>query len=195
MPIYCRIANRSLFQYGWSTRVHWRHDGIDEIVVLGGEFKPDQRLIAYNISDGAERRWLFLAAPTLSWKSWNRWRKRTLPMPRAAFVALFYLWVPQLYGEKASAAANGGEAAGNGFRESNLDERADAGRAARELRTPARRLIAAGNTVEFQHAGRRIYRRYDTGRPNRSPASETAGFCRVPKKSLVSCPNDLRGKS
>ena len=28
-------TDRSMFQYGWSTPVHWRHDGIDEIVVLG----------------------------------------------------------------------------------------------------------------------------------------------------------------
>jgi hypothetical protein len=31
-------TDRSKFQYGWSTPVHWRHDGIDEIVVLGGDF-------------------------------------------------------------------------------------------------------------------------------------------------------------
>jgi outer membrane protein assembly factor BamB len=47
-----------MFQYGWSTPLHWRHDGIDEIVVLGGDFKPDQRLMAYNLSDGAERWWV-----------------------------------------------------------------------------------------------------------------------------------------
>src|SRR5499433_2402842 len=47
-----------MFQYGWSTPVHWRHDGIDEIVVLGGDFKPDQRLMAYNLADGAERWWV-----------------------------------------------------------------------------------------------------------------------------------------
>ena len=51
-------TNRSLFQYGWSTPVHWRHDGIDEIVVLGGDFKPNQRLMAYNLEDGAERWWV-----------------------------------------------------------------------------------------------------------------------------------------
>ncbi|HMB28519.1 MAG TPA: PQQ-binding-like beta-propeller repeat protein, partial [Blastocatellia bacterium] len=28
-------TDRSMFQYGWSTPVYWRHDGIDEIVVLG----------------------------------------------------------------------------------------------------------------------------------------------------------------
>ena len=39
-------TDRSMFQYGWSTPVHWRHDGIDEIVILGGGFKPDQRLMA-----------------------------------------------------------------------------------------------------------------------------------------------------
>ena len=50
--------DRSLFQYGWSTPVHWRHDGIDEIVVLGGDFKPNQRLMAYNLADGAERWWV-----------------------------------------------------------------------------------------------------------------------------------------
>ena len=51
-------TDRSLFQYGWSTPVHWRHDGIDEIVVLGGDFKPNQRLMAYNLADGAERWWV-----------------------------------------------------------------------------------------------------------------------------------------
>ncbi len=76
-------TDRSKFQYGWSTPVHWRHDGIDEIVVLGGDFKPNQRLMAYNLADGAERWWtgglppcgkstpviggglLFLAAPDI----------------------------------------------------------------------------------------------------------------------------------
>jgi outer membrane protein assembly factor BamB len=51
-------TDRWRFQYGWSTPVHWRHDGIDEIVVLGGDFKPNQRLMAYNLSDGAERWWV-----------------------------------------------------------------------------------------------------------------------------------------
>ena len=51
-------TDRSLFQYGWSTPVHWRHDGVDEIVVLGGDFKPNQRLMAYNLADGAERWWV-----------------------------------------------------------------------------------------------------------------------------------------
>ena len=51
-------TDRSSFQYGWSTPVHWRHDGIDEIVVLGGDFQPDQRLMAYNLADGAERWWV-----------------------------------------------------------------------------------------------------------------------------------------
>jgi outer membrane protein assembly factor BamB len=51
-------TDRSMFQYGWSTPLHWRHDGIDEIVVLGGDFKPNQRLMAYNLSDGAERWWV-----------------------------------------------------------------------------------------------------------------------------------------
>ncbi len=51
-------TDRSKFQYGWSTPVHWRHDGIDEIVVLGGDFKPDQRLMVYNLADGAERWWV-----------------------------------------------------------------------------------------------------------------------------------------
>ncbi len=51
-------TDRSSFQYGWSTPVHWRHDGIDEIVVLGGDFKPDQRLMVYNLADGAERWWV-----------------------------------------------------------------------------------------------------------------------------------------
>ncbi len=51
-------TDRSQFQYGWSTPVHWRHDGIDEIVVLGGDFRPNQRLMAYNLADGAERWWV-----------------------------------------------------------------------------------------------------------------------------------------
>ncbi|HET9320984.1 MAG TPA: PQQ-binding-like beta-propeller repeat protein [Bryobacteraceae bacterium] len=51
-------TDRSKFQYGWSTPVYWRHDGIDEIVVLGGDFGPNQRLMAYNLADGAERWWV-----------------------------------------------------------------------------------------------------------------------------------------
>jgi outer membrane protein assembly factor BamB len=51
-------TDRSLVQYGWSTPVHWHHDGIDEIVVLGGDFSPGQRLMAYNLADGAERWWV-----------------------------------------------------------------------------------------------------------------------------------------
>jgi outer membrane protein assembly factor BamB len=51
-------TDRSSFQYGWSTPVHWRHDEIDEIVVLGGDFAPDQRLMAYSLADGAERWWV-----------------------------------------------------------------------------------------------------------------------------------------
>ncbi len=51
-------TDRSLFQYGWSTPVYWRHDGVEEIVVLGGDFKPNQRLMAYNLSDGTERWWI-----------------------------------------------------------------------------------------------------------------------------------------
>jgi outer membrane protein assembly factor BamB len=51
-------SDRWRLQYGWSTPVHWRHDGVDEIVVLGGDFKPNQRLMAYNLADGAERWWV-----------------------------------------------------------------------------------------------------------------------------------------
>jgi len=51
-------TDRSKFQYGWSTPVHWHHDGIDEIVVLGGDFEPNQRLMAYDLTDGAERWWV-----------------------------------------------------------------------------------------------------------------------------------------
>ena len=51
-------TDRSQFQYGWSTPVHWRHEGIDEILVLGGDFKPNQRLMAYNLADGSERWWV-----------------------------------------------------------------------------------------------------------------------------------------
>jgi outer membrane protein assembly factor BamB len=51
-------TDRSQFQYGWSTPVYWRHDGLDEIVVLGGDFGPNQRLMVYNLADGAERWWV-----------------------------------------------------------------------------------------------------------------------------------------
>jgi len=51
-------TDRSQFQFGWSTPVHWRHDGIDEILVLGGDFKPNQRLMAYDLATGAERWWV-----------------------------------------------------------------------------------------------------------------------------------------
>jgi outer membrane protein assembly factor BamB len=51
-------ADRSLFQHGWSTPVHWHHDGADEILVQGGDFKPNQRLMAYNLANGAERWWV-----------------------------------------------------------------------------------------------------------------------------------------
>src|SRR5215470_3799089 len=51
-------TDRSLFQFGWSTPVHWHHNGIDEIVVLGGDFEPNQRLMAYNLTTGAERWWV-----------------------------------------------------------------------------------------------------------------------------------------
>jgi len=51
-------TDRSQFQYGWSTPVHWHHDGVDEIAVLGGDFQPNQRLMVYNLSDGAERWWV-----------------------------------------------------------------------------------------------------------------------------------------
>jgi outer membrane protein assembly factor BamB len=79
-------TDRSLFRYGWSTPVHWRHDAIEEIVVLGGDFEPNQRLMAYDLETGAERWWvaglppcgkstpviggglLFLAAPDIIWE-------------------------------------------------------------------------------------------------------------------------------
>ena len=51
-------TDRSMFQDRMVDPAHWRHDGIDEIVVLGGDFKPNQRLMAYNLSDGAERWWV-----------------------------------------------------------------------------------------------------------------------------------------
>src|SRR4026208_276302 len=38
-------TDRSMFKSGWSTPVLWRHDGTDEIVVLGGDFEPNQRLM------------------------------------------------------------------------------------------------------------------------------------------------------
>jgi outer membrane protein assembly factor BamB len=51
-------TDRSSFKFGWSTPVHWRHDGIDEVVVLGGDFEPNQRLMAYDLASGAERWWV-----------------------------------------------------------------------------------------------------------------------------------------
>ncbi len=51
-------TDRSQFQYGWSTPVYWRHDGLDEIVVLGGDFGPNQRLMVYSLADGKERWWV-----------------------------------------------------------------------------------------------------------------------------------------
>jgi len=51
-------TDRSQFKYGWSTPVRWRHDGVDEIVVLGGDFDPNQRLMAYDLATGAERWWV-----------------------------------------------------------------------------------------------------------------------------------------
>jgi len=51
-------TDRSQYQYGWSTPVYWRHDGVDEIAVLGGDFQPNQRLMAYNLADGTERWWV-----------------------------------------------------------------------------------------------------------------------------------------
>ena len=44
---------RLSFQRGWSTPVHVRHDGIDQVVVLGG-----RRLVAYDLKDGRERWWV-----------------------------------------------------------------------------------------------------------------------------------------
>jgi outer membrane protein assembly factor BamB len=51
-------TDRSLFQYGWSTPVHWRREGTDEILVQGGDFKPNQRLMAYGLANGAEKWWV-----------------------------------------------------------------------------------------------------------------------------------------
>jgi outer membrane protein assembly factor BamB len=51
-------TDRSKFQFGWSTPVHWRHDGTDEILVLGGDFEPNQGLMAYDLATGAERWWV-----------------------------------------------------------------------------------------------------------------------------------------
>ena len=51
-------TDRSQYQYGWSTPVYWRHDGVEEIAVLGGDFQPNQRLMAYNLADGTERWWV-----------------------------------------------------------------------------------------------------------------------------------------
>ena len=51
-------TGRSQYRYGWSTPVYWRHDGVDEIAVLGGDFQPNQRLMVYNLADGTERWWV-----------------------------------------------------------------------------------------------------------------------------------------
>jgi outer membrane protein assembly factor BamB len=51
-------TDRSKYQYGWSTPVYWRHDGVDEIAVLGGDFQPNQRQMVYNLADGVERWWV-----------------------------------------------------------------------------------------------------------------------------------------
>lgn len=51
-------TDRSQYRYGWSTPVYWRHDGVDEIAVLGGDFQPNQRLMVYNLADGTERWWV-----------------------------------------------------------------------------------------------------------------------------------------
>jgi len=51
-------TDRSKYQYGWSTPVYWHHGGVDEIAVLGGDFQPNQRLMAYNLADGKERWWV-----------------------------------------------------------------------------------------------------------------------------------------
>lgn len=51
-------TDRWQYQYGWSTPVYWRHDGLDEIAVLGGDFEPNQRLMVYNLVDGKERWWV-----------------------------------------------------------------------------------------------------------------------------------------
>ena len=51
-------TDRSAFKFGWSTPVHWRRDGADEVLVLGGDFAPNQRLMAYDLATGAERWWV-----------------------------------------------------------------------------------------------------------------------------------------
>jgi outer membrane protein assembly factor BamB len=51
-------TDRSAYQYGWSTPVYWKHDGVEEVAVLGGDFQPNQRLMVYNLADGAERWWI-----------------------------------------------------------------------------------------------------------------------------------------
>jgi outer membrane protein assembly factor BamB len=95
-------TDRSRFKYGWSTPVHWRHDGVDEIVVLGGDFEPNQRLMAYDLATGAERWWVaglppcgkstpviggglvFLAAPDIIW---DRSAERQYPEGASQFYA------------------------------------------------------------------------------------------------------------
>ena len=43
---------RALFRAGWSTPMIWRHDGVEELIVLGYK-----RLTSYNPSTGEERWW------------------------------------------------------------------------------------------------------------------------------------------
>ena len=45
--------------------MQWRHDGIDEILVQGGDFKPNQRLMAYDLALEAGEKFNVLATNKL----------------------------------------------------------------------------------------------------------------------------------
>ena len=51
-------ADRSMHRYGWSTPVLWEHERGREILVLGGDFKRNQRLVAYDLATGKENWWV-----------------------------------------------------------------------------------------------------------------------------------------
>ena len=71
-------TDRSLFKFGWSTPVRWRHDGIDEVVVLE-RLQTERWSMAYNLSDGTERWWIGGLPPCGKARPWSVAVDRTLP--------------------------------------------------------------------------------------------------------------------
>lgn len=51
-------TDRSMHKYGWSTPVLWEQNDHREIIVLGGDFAPGQRLVAYDFETGDELWWI-----------------------------------------------------------------------------------------------------------------------------------------